>query len=66
MKRITINIEGMHCASCAKLIESDLNDIGVKSEINSMSGKAILEFDEKKVSENKIKEIVRGLGYKVK
>ena len=63
MKKINLNIKGMHCSSCAKLIESDLQD-KVKSIKIEESGKAIIEFDEKKISLQKIKDIIEELGYR--
>ena len=62
MKKI-IQITGMHCKSCSMLIKSELEDLGVKSEINSESGKAVIEFDESKITLEKIKEIIKQLGY---
>ena len=53
MKKI-LKIKGMHCKSCEMLIKSELEDIGVKAEIEYSSGKAIVEFDESKTSLGKI------------
>jgi len=62
--KINLNIKGMHCKSCVKLIESEFQD-----KVNSIkveeNGKATIDFDEKKISEKKIKEIIRELGYQV-
>ena len=66
MKSIILKIEGMHCASCSKLVEGELEDNGVFSKVDAASGKATIEFDEKKISEDKIKQLIRGLGYKIK
>lgn len=52
----------MHCSSCSKLIESELQDKGVKAQVQE-SGKAIIEFDEKKISEQQIKNVITELGY---
>ena len=58
-----ININGMHCKSCVKLIESELQD-----KVNSIrveeNGGATIDFDEKKISLQKIKDIIKELGYK--
>ncbi len=64
MKKV-LKIEGMHCKSCAILINSELEDIGVKSNIDYKSGKAEIEFDEDKISENQIKDAIKKEGYKV-
>jgi len=61
MKKI-LKIKGMHCKSCEALIKSDLKDIGVNSEIDYKSGKAVIEFDESKINLEKIKEIISKAG----
>lgn len=55
----------MHCKSCSMLIKSELEDLGVKAEINHETGKAIIEFDEKKTSLDKIKAAISKAGYSV-
>ena len=58
-------IKGMNCNSCATLIEKELQD-----KVNSVSAsfakeKAEIDFDENKISENEIKEIIKKLGYDI-
>ena len=58
-------IEGMHCASCAILINKILEkQKGVKS-VNASFGaeKLVVQFDSEQISEEKIKELVKNLGY---
>lgn len=62
MKKLNLTIKGMHCASCSKLIQSELEDKGIKAQVQE-SGKASIEFDEKKISEQQIKDIIKKLGY---
>jgi len=62
MKKLNLTIKGMHCKSCAKLIESELQD-KVKTIQVQESGKALVEFDETKITENQIKSIIKELGY---
>ncbi|MBS3078737.1 heavy-metal-associated domain-containing protein [Candidatus Pacearchaeota archaeon] len=62
MKKINLNIKGMHCSSCSKLIESELQDKGIKAQVQE-SGKSSIEFDEKKITEQQIKDIIKELGY---
>ncbi len=59
------NIKGMHCNSCANRIKEELEENGVSCTINFNSGIAKLEFDEKKISEKRIKNIIEQLGYSV-
>ena len=66
MKKINLKIKGMHCPSCEMLIEDALDNIGVNDvEIDSKTGKAIIGFDEEKVSEELIKKTIEGEGYQV-
>lgn len=61
----TFNIKGMHCSSCSKLIQSELQDKGVKAQVQD-TGRASIEFDEKKISEQQIKDMITELGYQAK
>lgn len=66
MKKITLNIEGMHCMSCCQLIQGELEDNGVLSNVDLKSKKAMIEFDPKNISEDKIKSLIINLNFKVK
>ena len=66
MKKITLNIQGMHCASCSKLIEGSLETVVKSVKINHITGISEIEFDEKKTSEKQIKDIVIKEGFKIK
>lgn len=65
MKKVTIDIKGMHCASCSTLINKALDRIdGVsKANVNLTTEKATVEFDEGKVDVNKLLETVKSKGY---
>ena len=65
MKKIVLNISGMHCASCSQIIEMNLADLVKSAKVSHVRGIAEIEFDEKKVSEKKIKEIIEKGGYKI-
>ena len=63
MKKAKMIIEGMHCKSCEMLIRGELEDNDVKA---SFKGKELtVEFDDKKISLEKIKEIIKEEGYKI-
>lgn len=59
-------IIGMHCASCAKLIEKNLlKTYGVMSaSVNYASEKALVEIDSQKIKDKDIIKAVEGAGYK--
>ncbi len=63
MKKEKLKITGMHCKSCAMLIEESLNDIGVK--VHFEKDTANVEFDETKTGLDKIKKIIKDEGYGV-
>ena len=58
-----LKVNGMHCKSCEILIKDSLNDINVEAEVNHKNGIVKLKFDEKIVSLDKIKKVVKECGY---
>lgn len=66
MKKIKLDIKGMHCSSCAMNIDFDLEDLeGVKSAKTSYAKQSTeIEFDESKVTEKDIAEQIKKTGYK--
>lgn len=63
MIKKTYKVEGMHCASCAAVIEADLEDAGVNASCSYAKQTIGVEFDEAKVKEEKIKAVVAESGY---
>lgn len=66
IKKINLSLFGMHCASCAMLIEESLKDLsGVKqANVNFSAEKASILYDENLVSIGKLIEAVSKAGYK--
>ncbi|MDP2091089.1 MAG: heavy metal translocating P-type ATPase [Candidatus Gracilibacteria bacterium] len=66
MKKTKLNISGMHCSSCSKIIESNLSDNPniITSKVNFGNNKAIVEYDENKITESEIIKIIHKSGYK--
>ncbi|OGI12672.1 hypothetical protein A3K64_03795 [Candidatus Micrarchaeota archaeon RBG_16_36_9] len=62
-----IGIKGMHCKSCAELIETKLKLLkGVeKAKVSYIEEKAFIAFDKKQVNFNDIKREIESSGYKV-
>lgn len=58
-------IEGMHCASCAVLINKILEKQKGVISVNANFGseRLVVEFDPGQITEEKIKELVKNLGY---
>ncbi len=65
MIKKTFKIEGMHCTSCALMIESDLEDAGVTAKCSYAKQTLEAEFDEKKISEKNIAAVVKKAGYTI-
>lgn len=67
MTKLVLKVKGMHCASCAILIDKLLSkqDGVVSSSTSYGAQKVALEFDESKISLEKIDEFVNKLGYDV-
>jgi len=65
MKKSTIRISGMHCASCAVNINKSISGTkGVKtSNVNYSTAKATVDYDENKVSEKELIKIINKKGY---
>ncbi|MFH1917462.1 MAG: heavy metal translocating P-type ATPase [Nanoarchaeota archaeon] len=65
MKQTNLAITGMHCASCATLINRSLTKLpGVKeANVNYSTAKASVEYDEKVVDETLLIEAVKKRGY---
>ncbi len=65
-KKFTCSISGMHCASCAQNIEKKLkSEEGVaNASVSYSAGRASVEFDPEKTSEQKLAGTINKMGYK--
>lgn len=63
MMKKTFKVEGMHCTSCAMVIEGELEDAGVEARCNYARETLEVEFEQAKVSEEKIRDVVAKAGY---
>ena len=65
MKKITLNVKGMHCASCVAVVERALKKTDGVSDarVNLSTEKAHVEFDDSKVDASKLISAVKGKGY---
>ena len=65
MKKQTLQVKGMHCASCATIISQKISKLdGVKRvDVNVATEQAQLEFDSSKVSLEKMNGEIGKLGY---
>ncbi len=65
---LTLQIVGMHCTSCAMNIDFELEDVDGVQEARTNYAKAQTRviFDPKKVTVQKLSDIIRSLKYEVK
>jgi len=57
-------LTGMHCASCASIIDRALNKTeGVEANVNFSTTKATITYDKKKISEDGLINIIKSKGY---
>ena len=68
MEKLELNIEGMHCGSCAVGIQMLVSQMdGVKSaEVSYENKKGIFEFDPTKNNKEAIVKTIGELGYMAK
>ncbi|MFH0817803.1 MAG: heavy metal translocating P-type ATPase [Candidatus Micrarchaeota archaeon] len=66
MKKAILSISGMHCASCATLVNKRLSKApGVlKANVNFASQKAHVDYNEAEISEEGLIEAVKAAGYR--
>jgi copper chaperone CopZ len=64
-KLIKLKITGMHCSSCEKIIQMDLEDVSgvIESEINSKTGTGLVRVEDSMLPEAIIK-VIGDAGYK--
>jgi P-type Cu+ transporter len=65
MKTETHKIKGMHCASCASIIEKTLKKVdGIQEvEVNYGTESAKISYDEEKINPEQLSEKIKPLGY---
>ena len=65
MIKKSFKISGMHCVSCAMIIEGALEDRGAKARCSYAKEVVEVEYEPTKLSDAEIKKIVTAAGYTV-
>jgi len=66
MKELTLKVK-MHCKSCEGVITGILTDAGVEIlDISAPKDLVKIRYNETKIKESKIKELIEKEGYKIK
>ena len=65
-KTATIRVEGMHCKMCSASVTKALEATeGVeKVDVSHEKGVAVVQYDDQKVTEAKLREVINGTGFK--
>ncbi len=65
-KTTTIKVEGMHCQMCSASVAKALQaTAGVeKVEVSTEQGTAVIQYDDQKVNEAKLREVINSTGFK--
>lgn len=64
-RTVTIRVKGMTCGGCAISVENALKSIeGVEDvRVNYKSGKAVIKYDDQKVTVAKLREVITNTGF---
>jgi mercuric transport protein len=65
-KTATIRVEGMHCKMCSASVAKALKatDGVEKVEVSDEKGVAVVQYDDQKVTEARLREVINGTGFK--
>ena len=66
IKTTTIRVEGMKCNHCSASVAKALKaTAGVEQvEVSSEKGEAVIQYDDQKVTEAKLREVINSTGFK--
>lgn len=65
MTSVELKVEGMSCNHCVISIEGALKEIGSKGKVHLASDTVTIEYDEKKLNLDQIKEAIEEQGYEI-
>ena len=65
-KTVTIKVEGMKCAKCSASVTKALKATeGVEdAQVSSEKGEAVIKYDDAKLNEAKLREVINSTGFK--
>jgi copper chaperone CopZ len=65
-KTVTIKVEGMKCAKCSASVSKALKatDGVQEAQVSSEKGEAVIKYDDQKLSETKLREVINSTGFK--
>jgi len=65
-RTVTIRVEGMKCEKCSASVTKALKaTAGVEeAQVSSDKGEAVIKYDDQKVNETKLREVINSTGFK--
>ena len=65
-KTVTIKVDGMKCAKCSGAVTKALKATeGVEdAQVNHEKGEAVIKYDDQKLTETKLREVINSTGFK--
>jgi Cu+-exporting ATPase len=65
VKKVTLAVGGMHCASCQQIIEMGLNEVDgvIKANVNLATERATVEYDDDVIKLSGIIKVIENTGY---
>ena len=65
-KTVTIKVDGMMCAKCSASVTKALKatDGVQEAQVSSEKGEAVIKYDDQKLNEAKLREVINGTGFK--
>ena len=66
IKTVTIRVQGMKCGRCSGAVAKALKATpGVEdAEVSTEKGEAVVRYDDQKVTEARLREVIDGTGFK--
>jgi mercuric transport protein len=65
-RTVTIRVSGMKCGNCSSSVAKALKATGgvQDAQVNHEKGEAVVTYDDEKVNEAKLREVINGTGFK--
>ena len=65
-RTVTIRVSGMKCGNCSSSVTKALKATGgvQDAQVDHAKGEAVITYDDEKVTEAKLREVINGTGFK--
>ncbi|MBN1782654.1 heavy-metal-associated domain-containing protein [bacterium] len=62
---VVLHVEGMSCSHCVRTIENALKDMHVEGTADLQGKSVTVQYDDEKITLEKIRAVIGGQGYRV-